>query len=165
MQKNVKSPRFEVQKKSAFSQKNHDALDFAKKVCYTERKIDGGVPMRSNESAEMYLESILLLQQKQGHVRAIDIARHTGYTKPSISRAVGLLRTHEYITVDPSGFIELTESGKTLAEKIFERHRILTAFLEHVGVSAETADDDACKIEHVISDETVEKIKAFLSKK
>lgn len=119
--------------------------------------------MRNNESAEMYLESILLLQEKQGHVRAIDIARHTGYTKPSVSRAVGLLKAHEHITVDPSGFIELTDSGKALAEKILERHRILTAFLERIGVAKETADDDACKIEHVISDETVERIKDFLN--
>ena len=120
--------------------------------------------MRSNESAEMYLESILLLQEKQGHVRAIDVARHTGYTKPSVSRAVGLLKANGHITVDPSGFIELTDSGKSLAEKVLERHRILTEFLERIGVSRQTADDDACKIEHVISDETIECIKSFLNK-
>ncbi len=119
--------------------------------------------MRSNESAEMYLESILVLQEQHGHVRAIDIARYTGYTKPSISRAVGLLKTHGHITVDPSGFIELTDSGRSLAEKILERHRILTEFLERIGVDAATADDDACKMEHVISDQTLDKIKEFLN--
>lgn len=118
--------------------------------------------MRNNESAEMYLESILVLSKQYGYVRAIDIARHTGYTKPSVSRAMGLLRANGHITVHSSGAIELTESGNALAEKVLERHRILTEFLQQIGVTPQTADDDACKIEHVISEETVEKIKRFL---
>lgn len=118
--------------------------------------------MRSNESAEMYLESILLLKEKQTHVRAIDVARQTGYTKPSVSRAMSLLRAKGHITVDESGYIQLTPEGIATAGKILERHRLLTQLLTHIGVSPETADDDACKIEHVISDETLDRIKEFL---
>lgn len=120
--------------------------------------------MKTNESAEMYLETILLLTEKQAHVRAIDIAHSTGYTKPSVSRAVGLLKAAGRIEVDESGYITLTEEGRALASKILERHHILSEFLVQLGVSAETADDDACKMEHVISDETLEKMKAQLAR-
>ena len=120
--------------------------------------------MRTSESAEMYLETILLLTEKQTHVRAIDIVHSTGYTKPSVSRAVGLLKTAGRIEVDESGYITLTEEGRALASKILERHHILCEFLTQIGVSAETADDDACKMEHVISDETLEKMKVYLSR-
>jgi len=119
--------------------------------------------VRNNESAEMYLETIQLLTEKKQYVRAIDIVRETGYTKPSVSRAMGLLKTRGCIAVDENGYIRLTEEGSALAQKILERHRVLTAFLEKIGVSAEVADDDACKMEHVISDETLQKIKAFIS--
>ncbi|MBR3895013.1 MAG: metal-dependent transcriptional regulator [Clostridia bacterium] len=121
--------------------------------------------MKSNESAEMYLETILILKKSQAQVRAIDIVRSTGYTKPSVSRAVGLLKERGHIEVDESGHIELTEAGSLLATKILERHHVLVDFLKQLGVSDEIADDDACKMEHVISDETLEKMKAFLAKK
>jgi Mn-dependent DtxR family transcriptional regulator len=118
-----------------------------------------GTLLQRNESAEMYLETILVLKEKQPYVRAIDVAHETGYTKPSVSRAMGLLRKNGHINVDENGFITLTEAGELLAKKILERHRVLTEFLVRIGVSAETADDDACKMEHVISDETFEKMK------
>ena len=120
--------------------------------------------MRSNESAEMYLETILLLQEKQPHVRAIDVAHETGYTKPSVSRAMGLLRQNGHITVDEAGYITLTESGKELADKILERHRILSSLLVRIGVPADVAAEDACKIEHVISDLSFSCIKDFLDR-
>ena len=120
--------------------------------------------MKTTESAEMYLETILLLTEKQSHVRAIDVVHSTGYTKPSVSRAMGLLRQSGHIEVDESGYITLTETGRALASKILERHHILTQFLTQLGVSPETAEDDACKIEHVISDETIERMKDQLGR-
>lgn len=118
--------------------------------------------MKSNESAEMYLETILLLTEKQPYVRAIDIAHSTGYTKPSVSRAMGLLKANGQIKVDGNGYITLTESGKSLASKILERHRVLSDFLMQIGVGEQTATDDACKMEHIISDETFEKMREHL---
>lgn len=118
----------------------------------------------TNESAEMYLENILLLTEKQPHVRAIDIVHSTGYTKPSVSRAMGLLRKNGYIEVDREGYISLTEEGRALSSKILERHRVISAFLVGIGVCEETAADDACKMEHIISEETFEKMKKYLSK-
>lgn len=118
--------------------------------------------MEIHESGEMYLESILVLQEKQGAVRSIDIVNHTGYSKPSISRAVGLLRRDGFINVDADGYITLTEAGQTHAVKIYERHRVLSNFLLRIGVSEETASKDACKIEHVISDETLSCIKKLI---
>lgn len=115
--------------------------------------------MTIHESGEMYLESILVLSRSMSNVRSIDIVNHTGYSKPSISRALGLLRKDNMVTVDDNGFIKLTPSGQAHALKIYERHRILTAYFELLGVSPQTASSDACKIEHVISDETFEKIK------
>ena len=109
--------------------------------------------MQLQESGEMYLESILVLSKK-GHVRSIDICEYMGFSKPSVSRAVGLLKSGEYITVDKDGFISLTEKGLATANTIYERHQMLTAFLAAIGVSEETAANDACKIEHAISDET-----------
>lgn len=120
--------------------------------------------MRNNESAEMYLETIQILREKQPYVRAIDIAHYTGYTKPSVSRAVGLLKSNGHISVDESGYITLTETGEGLAKKILERHRVLTDFLLMIGVSPEIADDDACRMEHVISDETFEKMKKHVGR-
>lgn len=111
------------------------------------------------ESGEMYLESIIVLRGKIGQVRAIDIVNHTGYSKPSISRALGVLRKSGMISVDNEGYITLTPSGEALALKILERHRLLTEFFIRIGVSPETAAADACRIEHVISDETFEMIK------
>ena len=115
--------------------------------------------MRNNESAEMYLETIMMLTEKQPHVRSIDVVHETGYTKPSVSRAVGLLKKSGYISVDAGGYITLTETGRALASKVLERHRLLTGFLIGIGVDPETAADDACKMEHIISDETFEKMK------
>ncbi len=107
----------------------------------------------------MYLETILLLIEKQAKVRAIDVVHATGYTKPSVSRAMGLLRKNSRIEIDSNGYITLTAEGEALAKKIVERHRVLSCFLEGLGVSPETAADDACKMEHIISDETFEKMK------
>ena len=115
--------------------------------------------MQIQESGEMYLETIHVLLKKNGHVRSVDIAEHMGYSKPSISRAVGLLKAGEYINVDSDGSITLTESGLAVAEKIYERHTLLSNLLVQLGVSPETAAEDACKMEHAISDETFLAIK------
>ena len=115
--------------------------------------------MHLQESGEMYLESIYVLLRRNPHVRAIDVGEYMGYSKPSVSRAVGLLKNGGYITVGGDGAIKLTDDGRAVAGKIYERHRILTGFFESIGVSPETASEDACKIEHSISDETLEKIK------
>lgn len=119
--------------------------------------------MKIRESGEMYLEHILTLREEKGVVRAIDVAALSGYSKPSVSRALGLLKNAGYITVEEkSGSILLTERGEGLAHKIAERHKTLMDFLLHVGVEERVAEADACKIEHVISDETFERIKEFL---
>lgn len=119
--------------------------------------------MALQESGEMYLETILILSKKQSSVRSIDICDYMGYSKPSVSRAVGLLKNGGYIIVDKDGYISLTEQGKQIADKIYERHTVLTSFLVKLGVNDETAVTDACKIEHDISDESFEAIKKSLS--
>ncbi|MBO7170258.1 MAG: metal-dependent transcriptional regulator [Clostridia bacterium] len=119
--------------------------------------------MHLQESGEMYLETILLLEKKLGAVRAIDICEYMGYSKPSISRAVGLLKAGGYVTADREGHLSLTESGRSVAQKIYERHTILTRFLTSIGVDEETASEDACKLEHAISDTSFEAIKRFAS--
>ena len=118
--------------------------------------------MALHESAEMYLETIYQLTKEKGSVRSIDIAEAMGYSKPSISRAVGLLKQGGYLLADEDGFLVLTESGRKTAEKVFERHMVLTRALTALGVTAETAAEDACKIEHVLSDETFAAIKRHL---
>ena len=118
--------------------------------------------MALRESGEMYLETIVILSQKGQPVRSIDICEYMGYSKPSVSRAVGLLKKDGFITVEKSGHIALTEKGRAVAEKILSRHTILTEMLVHLGVSRETASNDACRIEHVVSDETFEAIKNHL---
>ncbi len=120
--------------------------------------------MELKESGEMYLETILVLSKKQENVRSLDIARYMHYSKPSISRAMGILRNAKYIAVDDSGYITLTNSGREIAEKIYERHIVLSGVLERIGVSSETAAEDACRIEHVISDESFEALKRSLAK-
>lgn len=120
--------------------------------------------MSLHESAEMYLETIYVLSQKTGSTRSIDVAEHMGYSKPSVSRAVGLLKQGGYIIMEPDGSLVLTEEGKETAEGIFERHTVLTKLLIGMGVSEDTADEDACKIEHVISNETLDAIKRFVNK-
>ena len=115
--------------------------------------------MKIQESAENYLEAILILMQKNGQVRSIDVAHYTGFSKPSISRAVGLLRDNGYVSIDQNGLLGLTEAGLKIAETIDERHTVLTDLLTKLGVSPETAAEDACRIEHVISAETFDKLK------
>ena len=114
------------------------------------------------ESGEMYLETILILSNQKANVRSIDVANYMNYSKPSISRGIGILKDNGYVTVDDGGFLHLTESGRAIAEKIYERHRVLSAFFESIGISADTASADACRIEHVISDETFSAIKRFI---
>lgn len=118
--------------------------------------------MKIQKSAEDYLEAILMLQQQNGSVRSIDVAHHMGFSKPSISRAVGLLRDNGYVSIDQNGLLLLTESGRRIAESIYERHTVLTHLLISLGVSAETAAEDACRIEHVISEETFDRLKAHV---
>ena len=118
--------------------------------------------MALQESGEMYLETILILSEKNAYVRSIDISEYMGYSKPSVSRAVGLLKRGNFITVEKEGHILLTEKGLALAQKILSRHTILTEMLVRLGVSQETASQDACRIEHVVSDETFEAIKNHL---
>ena len=118
--------------------------------------------MALHESAEMYLETIYQLSQNSTTVRSIDVAEQMGYSKPSISRAVGLLKRGGYLLVDKDGFLTLTESGKEIAEKIYERHTVLTKALIALGVDEESAAEDACKIEHVISDKSFEAIKKHI---
>ena len=116
--------------------------------------------MSLQESGEMYLETILILSRKNTCVRSVDIAEYMGFSKPSVSRAVGKLKADGYIQVSDDGALALTESGYVIAEKIYERHVLLTNFLVKLGVDEETANYDACKIEHDISDQTFEAIKA-----
>lgn len=120
--------------------------------------------MHLQESGEMYLETILILSRKNGAVRSIDISEYMGYSKPSVSRAVGLLKADGYINVDGGGYIALTESGRKIAEKIYERHTVLAQALKMLGVTEPAATADACKIEHDISDESFEAIKRHLKK-
>ena len=120
--------------------------------------------MHLHESAEMYIETIYLLTRRNNAVRSIDVAEALGYSKPSVSRAVGLLKQGGYLAVDDDGYLTLTQLGCETAERIFERHTVLTRLLMQIGVSEETATEDACKIEHVISDETLDAIKKYLNK-
>ncbi|MBQ7007340.1 MAG: metal-dependent transcriptional regulator [Oscillospiraceae bacterium] len=119
--------------------------------------------MHLQESGEMYLETIHLLTQKMGVVRSIDICEHMGYSKPSVSRAMGLLREGGYIVVEKGGHIVLTDAGKEIAEKIYNRHTLLSKFLISIGVSEDIAVEDACKLEHHISDETYVAIKNHMN--
>ena len=115
------------------------------------------------ESGEMYLETILILKKRNGQVRSIDIARELNFSKPSVSRAVGILKGDGYISVKSNGYIELTEKGTKVAKDIYEKHKVLTEFFTTVvKVSPEIAEEDACRIEHVISDETFQGLKRIL---
>ena len=115
--------------------------------------------MHIQESGEMYLETIYILSQKMGAVRSIDVGEYMGYSKPSVSRAVGILKKGGYLLMDKDGYLTLTESGLAVAKKIYERHTLLTDFLIRLGVNEKTAVEDACKIEHDISDETFDALK------
>ena len=118
--------------------------------------------MSLHESAEMYLETIYTLSRTGASVRSVDVAEALGYSRPSVSRAVGILKNDGYLAVDTDGFLVLTEKGREAAEKIYERHTILTAALMALGVDSETAAEDACKIEHDISDRSLDAIKAHM---
>ena len=115
--------------------------------------------MKIHASGEDYLEAVLILQKKQGMVRSIDLARHMGFSKPSISHAVGVLRDGSFLTMDEDGFLHLTDIGREVAEKIYERHQFFTEQLVAAGVDRETAEQDVCRIEHVISDTSFQKLK------
>ena len=119
--------------------------------------------MKIQESAEMYLETILILSKKSAHVRSIDICEHMNFSKPSVSRAVNLLKSGGYVTADKDGYLSLTDDGREIAEKIYERHNVLTRFLTQIGVEKEIAAQDACRIEHVISDESFAAVKKYFS--
>ena len=119
--------------------------------------------MNLQESGEMYLETIYVLLKNMHDVRAIDVCEYMGYSKPSVSRAVGLLKSGGYLNVDGAGHLSLTEAGVEVAEKIYERHTLLTRYLRMLGVGAETAAEDACKMEHIISDESFNAIKNHVS--
>lgn len=119
--------------------------------------------MKIQQSAEDYLEAMLVLQEEHGYIRSVDIARHLGVTKPSVSYAVKRLRESGYINMEANGPITLAPAGCKIARRIHERHKALTAFLEKLGVSKEQSEEDACKIEHVISHETYVAICDFLN--
>lgn len=129
-------------------------------ICYIDfcaiirKDIEGGRIMPIQESGEMYLESILVLSRQKDAVRAIDIVEYMKFSKPSVSRALSRLREDGLINTDADGFITFTENGRALAEKIYTRHVVLTDFFVKLGVSDENASADACRIEHIISDET-----------
>lgn len=119
--------------------------------------------MHLQESGEMYLETIYILSKKSNSVRSLDVAEYMGFSKPSVCRAVGILKSGEYIVTDKDGYITLTEKGLEIANKMYERHTLLSSFLMHLGVDEETATADACKIEHDISDKSFEAIKRHVS--
>ena len=115
--------------------------------------------MALHESGQMYIEAIYVLTQKSKNIRSIDVCAYLGYSKPSVSRAIGILKRDEYITVDADGYISLTEKGKLFAIQLYERHTVLSNMLMALGVDEETATEDACRIEHVISDKSFAAVK------
>lgn len=119
--------------------------------------------MPLKESGEMYLETIYLLSQKNPFVRSIDVGESMGFSKPSVSRAVGLLKSGGYVTADDDGYLSLTEAGIQVAQKMYERHTLLTQYFIHLGVDEKTASQDACRIEHVISEQSFEAIKQHVN--
>ena len=120
------------------------------------------ITVQLQESGEMYLETIHILSQRGKGVRAVDVAEYMGFSKPSVSRAVGLLRTGGYLELDENGFLVLTDEGRYVANRTYERHLFFTQFFTSIGISPETAEDDACKIEHDISDETFQAMKRYV---
>ena len=121
--------------------------------------------MKIQESAENYLEAIFILKKRKGYVRSIDVAAELGYTKPSVSRAMKLLRENDYISVAADGTLNLTDTGQAIAEQMYERHTFLVQFLMDLGLDERIAREDACRIEHVISEETFERLKLFIESK
>ena len=120
--------------------------------------------MHLQESGEMYIESIYVLNKKLGNVRSIDVCEHLGYSKPSVSRAMSLLKKGGFVEADNNGYLTLTDAGVEVAEKMYQRHTVLSDLLVRLGVSEETAVEDACKIEHHISDESFNAIKKYVGK-
>lgn len=120
--------------------------------------------MDIRESGEMYLETIYILSQKSSEVRSIDVGEYMGYSKPSVSRAIGILKNDGLVTTDGSGFIKLTESGEAKAKTIYERHTLLSRLLINIGVDEKTAAEDACRIEHYISEKTFDAIKKHVKR-
>ena len=120
--------------------------------------------MTIRESGEMYLETVYILSQRSSTVRSIDVGEYMGYSKPSVSRAVGLLKKDGYLKVDAQGSITLTETGEEIARRIYERHMLLSQLFINIGVDEKTAAEDACRIEHYISDGTFAAIKAHVAK-
>ena len=129
---------------------------------YIRKEVSG---MHLQESGEMYLETIWILSQKSNYVRSVDVGEYMGFSKPSISRAISLLKSGGFVVMENDGALILTEAGKEIAQKIYERHTVLTKFFESIGVSAQTAAEDACKVEHDISDETLAAIKRLVEEK
>ena len=117
--------------------------------------------MSLHESGEMYLETIYVLSKKSNTVRSLDVAEEMNFSKPSVSRAIKILKDGGFVTVDENGYLSLTESGSAVARKIYERHKVLTQFLISIGVSEDTAAEDACRVEHYISDETFDALKNY----
>ena len=120
--------------------------------------------MRVQESKENYIEAILVLSKQKGQVRSIDVANYLEFSKPSVSVAMANLRQAELITVDENGFIHLTDDGRKLANQVYERHQLLTDLLTRIGVSEKVAAEDACRIEHVLSQDSFDKIKEYIGK-
>lgn len=118
--------------------------------------------MKIQESRENYLETILILQNRNGYVRSVDIAREMGFSKPSVSRAMSVLRKAGSVVMEDSGLITLTDSGRKIAENIYARHRLLTSFFISLGVNTQTAAEDACRVEHDISEETFERLQVYM---
>ena len=123
--------------------------------------VEGYFVMCLSESGEMYLESVMELSKSGGPVRSLDVAKHLGFSKPSVSRAMGKLRSESYVTIDPQGYISLTEKGERIAKKILEKRAVIKEFILSLGVDEVTAARDACKIEHVLSDNTFDALKAY----
>ena len=117
--------------------------------------------MKLQESGQMYLETIFVLTQNSTAVRAIAVGEYMGFSKPSVSRALGLLKSGGFVIADENGFLSLTDAGREVAQKIYERHTVITKILTHLGVDKDTATEDACKLEHAISDKSFEAIKRF----
>jgi len=119
------------------------------------------MPMKMQESPEDYLETILMLSLHKSEVRSIDVARHLGFSKPSVSVAMKRLRENGYVTMDENNYLSLTDTGMAIAKKVYERHTTLSKWLMSIGVCSDTAMNDACRIEHIISDESFDKIKSL----
>ena len=130
---------------------------------YFLNSIFGGVILKIQESAENYLETILILNERKGEVRSIDIVNELNFSKPSVSIAMKNLRENGYINMNPDGYITLTDKGAAIANKIYERHTLLSEFLIKIGVNKKTAAEDACRIEHIISEETFDAIKKHIN--